>query len=285
MHIAVLKKEVIELLNPMSNRNFIDATVGMAGHSRLILEKTGPSGKLLAIDQDEKAIEESQEKLSKFEKRVIFANSNFATLAQMVRDSDFQRVDGILADLGLGSWQIEDVKYGLSYRKIMPLAPEIEKLINSVSEKDLADILYQYGDVRKSYAVAKRIVFARRKERIKTTEQLRKAIATTWPKILSPIFQALRIKAFDEFENLRALLSQAREILSPGGRLAIISFHSGEDRIVKDTFRRWVKEGGWEILTKKPIVANEEEIKENPRSRSAKLRVIEKIKNVNHKFQ
>lgn len=276
MHISVLKEEVIGLLEPKKNQNFIDCTVGIGGHAAAILEKTGPKGKLLAIDQDEKAIEEAKKVLSAFEERVVFYLANFAHLAQVVRNCNFGRADGILADLGLGSWQIEDEKYGLSFSKDMVLNKEIAEIVNSASEKELADILYQYGDVRRSWAMAKRLAVARRKERIETTFQLRDAINTTWPKILAPIFQALRIAAYHEFENLEALIEQATEILAKGGRLAIISFHSGEDRIVKNRFRELAASKKFKIITKKPVIASEEEIARNSRARSAKLRVIER---------
>lgn len=276
MHIPVLKNEIIKYLDPRPDENFIDCTVGLAGHSQAILEKTAPQGKLLVIDEDQVAIEKAKENLSPFKERVVFCHCNFAHLREVVRDYCFPRVAGILADLGLGSWQLEDEKYGLSFSRNAALDAGIAELVNSAKEKELADFLFKYGDVRRSWAIAKRLAVARRKERLATTFQLRDAIGTTWPKILAPIFQAFRIASRQEWENLEALISAAGEILEPAGRLVIISYHSGEDRIVKTRFREMAATEKWQILTKKPVMAGEEEIAENPRARSAKMRAIVK---------
>lgn len=282
-HKPVLEEESIEILNPRPNQNYIDCTLGLGGHAEKILNKTKPKGKLLGIDQDRDGLNEAQKRLQKFSNRVIFVHDNFANVAKIVQSLHFPRPDGIIFDLGFGSYQLEKPT-GLSFSQNQPLDMRLnpdatltaEIIVNQFREKKIADILYQFGDIRRSWLFAKRIALARQKHPIGMTFELIEALGTKNPKVLAPIFQALRIVVNNELENLKIGLTSAFEILKPKGKIAAISFHSGEDRIVKNYFREF-SAGGAKTLTKKPIVAIEEEIKQNPRARSAKLRVIEKI--------
>lgn len=293
MHLPVLTKEVLEFLNPKPGENFIDCTIDGGGHAKEILKKISPAGKLLGIDLDKKMIAALQAKI-KNEKlnNLIVAEGNFKNLKKITEEKNFSRVSGILIDLGWSSIQIEESGRGFSFLKNEPLDMRYSSFgisaaeaVNQLSEKDLADIFWQYGEERFSRRIAKKIVEARKKKRILTTFDLVDAVKTSVPRSyergrLHPatrVFQALRIYVNQELENLKEVLPQAVEILAPGGILTVISFHSLEDRIVKNFFREMKKEGRLEILTKKPVVPSDEEIKSNPRSRSAKLRAVRKI--------
>lgn len=293
MHLPVLTKEVLEFLNPKPGENFIDCTIDGGGHAKEILKKISPAGKLLGIDLDKEMIAALQAKI-KNEKlnNLIVAEGNFKNLKKITEEKNFSRVSGILIDLGWSSIQIEESGRGFSFLKNEPLDMRYSSFgisaaeaVNQLSEKDLADIFWQYGEERFSRRIAKKIVETRKKKRILTTFDLADAVKTSVPRSyergrLHPatrVFQALRIYVNQELENLKEVLPQAVEILAPGGILTVISFHSLEDRIVKNFFREMKKEGRLEILTKKPVVPSDEEIKSNPRSRSAKLRAVRKI--------
>jgi len=275
--------EVIKFLAPKKNGNYIDCTLGLGGHAEMILEKNGPKGKLLAIDQDSENINEAKEKLKKFKDRIVFICRNFRHLDKIVGSENFPGFSGILFDLGLASTQIDNSEKGISYLTNslldMRLDPSLQytaaDIINRYSEKQIANIFYEYGDVRGNRNIARKIVFARDKKPVKTTRDLVEIIGTTNPKILAPVFQALRIEVNHELENLHEVLPQALELLLPKGRIVVISYHSGEDRIVKNFFRS--NKSKLAILTKKPIIASNEEVVKNSRSRSAKLRAAEKI--------
>ncbi len=292
MHKPVLLNEVIKYLNPKPGENFIDCTVGAGGHGLAILEKNNP-GKLLAIDLDPDSLQllnsNLKSQISNLGQRIILVNGNFKNLEKIVREQNFVRVNGILFDLGLSSWQIEESGKGFSFKKDEPLkmsfsdqALTAESIINDWSEEKLVEIFKNYGEEKYSWRIAKKIIEERKKRQIKTTLQLRdlveKASPLSWgrrgkiDRVLARIFQALRIAVNDELKSLEEGIKQALDILEPSGRLVIISFHSLEDRIVKNFFREHKKNGILKILTKKPIIASEIEIKSNPRSRSAKLR-------------
>lgn len=282
-HTPVLMEEVLDYLKPKSNENFVDCTVGLAGHAEKILSKISPRGRLLGIDQNQEGISEAKKKLEKYKNRTIFVHDNFRHLNKIIGDQNFSRVAGIFFDLGLASWQIDDSKKGLSFSVEAPLDMRLSDnltftaadIVNRYPEKQLANLFYQYGDVRGNRQLARKIIQSRGKQAIKTTSDLVKIIASKNPKILAPIFQALRIEVNQELENLTLALPQALEILKPKGRIVVISYHSGEDRIVKNFFRS--QKGQLKILTKKPVTTSREEIRENPRARSAKLRAAEKI--------
>jgi 16S rRNA (cytosine1402-N4)-methyltransferase len=284
MHIPVLQKEVIEYLDPKPNENFIDCTVGEAGHSLAILENNGPKGKVLGIDLDKNQIL----KLKGIE-RLILANDNFNNLKEIVKKEKFNSVSGILFDLGMSSGHLEESGRGFSFLKKEPLDMRYdlenpltaEKILNYWSESEMERILKEFGEERFSSQIAREIVEQRKVRPIKNTVQLieilKKAIPYKYQHqrihFATRTFQALRISVNNELNNLKQVLPRAVEILKPGGRLVIISFHSLEDRIVKNFFKERSTVGELKILTKKPIGPGQQEIKINPRSRSAKLRV------------
>jgi 16S rRNA (cytosine1402-N4)-methyltransferase len=284
-HIPVLSQEVITGLNIQPGGNYLDLTVGGGGHSRLILE-TAEDVKVTCVDQDEDALKAAKENLSEFGDRVKFIHSNFANY-QFIENS----YDGILADLGVSSYHLDNPERGFSFRNTANLDMRMNQqqsltagdIINEWDEKELADIFFKYGEERLSRRIARRIV---EKRPFDTTTELANAIAYSVPPKYrhgrihpaTRVFQALRIAVNDELKVLETLIEKAPNALIPGGRIAIISFHSLEDRPVKHGLRNSPL---LRILTKKPIIATEEEIKQNPRSRSAKLRIAEK-KNIDN---
>ena len=288
MHIPLLLKETIEFLNPQPGKFIIDATIGGGGHAAEILKKIGDSGMLLGIDWDKEAIADCQSRFADY-KNVILVNGNYADLPEILKQKELPKVDGIAVDLGFSSRQLEKSGRGFSFLKDekldMRYQQETENLtaaevINQYSEKELADIFWKYGEERNSRKIAKKIIEERKNKRILTTfdliEIIRKAVPKNYEQgRINPstkVFQALRIYVNDELGNLEKILKNMSKILK--GRAVIISFHSLEDRLVKNYFRNLSKENGAEILTKKPIRPSEEEIRGNPRSRSAKLRAI-----------
>ena len=289
MHKSVLLKESIAILNPQPGEFFIDGTIGSGGHSEAILEKIGPSGKLLGIDWDRKAIENCKLGIGNFS-NVILVNGNYANLTEILKEKKLPKADGLIIDLGFSSEQIENSNKGFSFMKDEPLIMRYAnegltaaEIVNSFNEKDLADLFWKYGEERLSRQIAKKIVEERKKGRILTTFELVEIIKKAVPKFyergrLHPatrVFQALRICVNRELENLETLLKKIPEIMKSKGRAAILSFHSLEDLLVKNYFKQMAKEGYAEILTRKPITPTEEEIRNNPRSRSAKMRAIQ----------
>ncbi len=284
-HIPVLQQEVIQLLAPKPNRNMIDATLGLGGHSKLLLEKIGPNGKLLGIEWDINALEVAKKNLAEFGDRFQYYHGNFVDLGLVVRDYQVKTISGILIDLGPSTYQLTDESRGFTFLKNAPLDMRqnqdqklsAEGMVNKFSEKDLQKILFE-GEERFAKQIAKKIVEERKNSPIETTDQLIEIVRRATPPsyrydrkthFATGTFRALRMAVNHELENLKNVLPQAVSILSPGGRIAIISFHSLEDRIVKQFFRG---NSNLEILTKKPIVASEKEIQKNPSARSAKLR-------------
>jgi 16S rRNA (cytosine1402-N4)-methyltransferase len=279
-HIPVLGQEVITGLAVQSPGHYLDATVGGGGHSQLILT-VGPNVKVTALDQDEQAIAAAQLKLAEFGDRIQFHRTNFASY-----HANEQTFDGILADLGVSSTHFDAPERGFSFRHQAPLDMRMDQrqdltaaeAINHWDETKLADVFYTYGEERLSRRIARRIVEQRP---FQTTTQLAEAIAYSVPKSYrygrihpaTRVFQALRIAVNRELDVLETFISKAPEWLKPGGRIAIISFHSLEDRIVKHRFR---ESPLLRVLTKKPILPQEIEISENPRARSAKLRIAER---------
>jgi len=292
MHIPVLLKEVIEYLNPQPNENFIDATIGEGGHSLAILKKIAPQGKVLGVELDSAIYETVKNKL-KNEKRLILVNDSYANIKKVVKEKQFQPVNGILFDLGMCSWQIDESKRGFSYLKDEPLDMRFSpkstltaaEIVNFWKIEDLERILRDYGEEKYARRIALAIKEDRRKKRIVGTQELVEILKKALPKNydnyrLHPAvrtFQALRIAVNNELENLKMGLILASEILAPQGKIVVISFHSLEDRIVKFFFRDNAKQNTLKILTKKPITSSQEEIKNNIRSRSAKLRAALKI--------
>lgn len=279
-HIPVLSEAVLEGLQVRAGGQYLDATVGGAGHSLLILQ-AAPAVELVALDQDLQALVAAQARLSDFGDRVTYHHTNFARF-----DPGESRFDGILADIGVSSTQLDQSQRGFSFRQEAPLdmrmdgtqALTAEEIVNHWDEKTLADTIYAYGEERLSRRIARRIVDQRP---FGTTTELAGAIAHAYPPKArhgrihpaTRTFQALRIAVNGELTVLEQFLAKAPDWLVPGGRLAIISFHSLEDRIVKYAFRG---DERLQIVTKKPIVASREEVRENKRSRSAKLRIAER---------
>ncbi len=300
-HIPVLLKEVINALDLAPGKNIIDCTLGDAGHAEKILEAIAPYGKLLGIDADMEAILRAKQFLYKYEDSVIFARDNFVNLEKIIKDNNFGSVNGILMDLGWSTPQFEDRGRGFSF-----LRPE-EKLdmrfagnemkmsatdiVNELDFKRLLMVFKKYGEENLSRKIVEVIVKTRKEKRIETVGELVEIILQVYREKLktqkeipwiggihpaTKIFQALRIAVNDELKVLEQTLPQAVESLASGGRLVVISFHSGEDRIVKTYFK---KQNGktLNIINKKPIVCSDEDGKENPRARSAKMRIVEKI--------
>lgn len=293
MHIPVLQKETIEYLNPQPNENFIDCTLGNGGHAAMILEKIAPKGKLLGIDWDEKQIENAKLKIKNLRSRTILVNSNFTNLKEVIEKNKFKKVSGILLDLGFSSWHIDDSGRGFSFSKKEPLDMRYdvnsqltaEKILNYWSEIDLERILREYGQESFSKEIARGIIETRKLVPIKNTIQLVGIIERFVPgfyrrekiHFATKTFQALRIAVNGELDNIKKVLPQAIDVLEKGGRLAVISFHSLEDAIIKNFFEIGQERGRLNILTKKPVLPGQEEIINNKRARSAKLRAVEKI--------
>lgn len=294
VHIPVLQKEVIEHLDPKANENFIDCTIGGGGHSITILKKNGPKGKVLGIDRDFNQIKNSKLKIKDFKQRLVLVCDNFLNLKKIVDQYEFKNVSGILFDLGMSSWHLEKSKRGFSFKGEESLDMRYggedqnhltaEEIVNEYPQKEIERILKEYGEERFARIIAKQILKERNIKQIKTNLQLveiiRKAVPSRYKydrmHFATRSFQALRIAVNNELENLKKALPQAFEILLPKGRLVVISFHSLEDRIVKNFFKQSDK-NLLRILTKKPIRPFDEEIKINPRSRSARLRAAVKI--------
>lgn len=295
-HVPVLLKEVIDYLNPKPDQFVIDGTTDGGGHANAILEKMMPSGKYLAIDLDENLIKQTKLEIeAKFQIpntkfRIVWQNGNYADIPKILKNKKLGKADGLLVDLGFSSLQMEDSKRGFSFLKNEPLDMRYDtkdgkpayEIINSYKEDELADIFWKFGEERYSRKLAKTIVGERRNASIINTTQLVEIIKRAVPKAYehgrihpaTRVFQALRIYVNNELENLETLLKNLHLILNRDGRVVIISFHSLEDRIVKNYFRELKQSKKVELLTKKPITATEEEIRLNPRSRSAKLRAI-----------
>ena|SRR3989338_371828 len=292
IHKPVLVKEVLEYLSPKPNENFIDCTVGEGGHAEVILEKTGLNGKVLGIDLDQNQINNCKLNLAKFKERAILVNDSYGNLKDIVEKNSFEPVNGILLDLGMSSAQLESTR-GFSFQKDQPLDMRYnnisdltaEIIINDWQEEQIKKILEEYGEERFAKQVAKKITEERKSRRIESTFQLtdiiKKAIPAKFQNnrihCATRTFQALRIAVNGELNNLEKVLPKIVSILEPQGRLAIISFHSLEDRLVKNFLKNKEKEGNIKILTKSPITADFEELRKNSRSRSAKLRAA--IKN------
>jgi 16S rRNA (cytosine1402-N4)-methyltransferase len=284
-HKPVLLKEVIECLKVEKNKNYIDCTIGEGGHAIEILKKNGPRGKVLGIEIDPELYKKLKgEKLE----RLILVNDSYCNLEKIVKKLNFKKVAGILFDLGISSWHLEKSKRGFSFLREEPLDMRFdpnqsltaEKILNEWSEREIEKILKDYGQEKFAKKISRMICKERKAKPIKTTHQLVKILERATPvwyqrkriHFATKTFQALRIAVNKELDNLKNALPKALEVLESEGRLAIISFHSLEDRIVKNFFKENFKKGLIKIITKKPIRPSFEEIKKNPRSRSAKLR-------------
>ncbi len=305
-HTPVLFRETIEALQPRDGATYVDCTVGGGGHAGALLEAAGPRARLLGLDADPDDLAVARERLAGFGERVTLVNANFRQLADVAESAGFVPADGVLFDLGMSSMQLDRSSRGFSFQRDAPLDMRFDPrlpmtaadIVNSASEAELRKMLYEYGNERNAARVARAIVKRREMRTIETTKELSDVVVS----VLGPrregihsatkTFQALRIAVNEELESLRDALPQALRILTRGGRLAVISFHSLEDRIVKEFMRYEAstcicppglpvcvcgKQATISLVQRKPITPGLEEIGSNPRARSAKLRVAEKI--------
>ncbi len=302
LHKPVLYQEIIHALQPKNPGRYIDGTIGAGGHARGILEACAPEGRLLGLDLDSQALALARETLAPYGERIILVQASYLSLLEMMQHLGWDAVDGIVIDLGVSSMQLDTPGRGFSFQSDAPLDMRFNRdvgltaarLINTTPEDDLANILFQYGEEPRARKIAKMILQARP---VTTTSQLAEIVEKAYPghsrvHPATRTFQAIRIAVNDELSVLEQALPCAMQALRPGGRLAVISFHSLEDRIVKDFFRReskdWINppyEKIYEVehnatlkeITRKPVTPSAGEIEANPRARSAKLRVAEKL--------
>ena len=294
-HVPVLLQDAIELLNLREGAVVADCTLGLAGHSSEIARRIGPEGHLIAFDRDPEALGLAKAKLARVANelgerapRMTLIGEAFSSIAEHVKPGE---LDGVLADFGVSSLQLDEARRGFSFMADGPLdmrmdtrtGPTAEQVVNEASERELADLIYEYGEERRSRRIARAIVRGRP---VTTTGQLARIVAQAAPAMkqdrihpATRTFQGLRIYVNRELDEIRAWVEAAPGLLKPGGRLVAISFHSLEDRIVKDALRDGARQGIWEVLTKKPAVAGDEETERNPRARSAKLRAAARSRN------
>jgi 16S rRNA (cytosine1402-N4)-methyltransferase len=299
-HIPVMSKEVLFWLVQEHSRTYLDCTVGYSGHAEKILESSGPDSRLIGFDRDEVAIAASREKLTRFGDRVLLLHAHFVDLKRHLTVSGIGKVDGILFDLGISSPQLEEPARGFSFQGDGPLDMRMDQsmsgtaadLVNRWPEAQLADAIFQFGEERFSRRIARAIVRAREHHPLATTKELVSVIEGAVPAnyrhgrihCATRTFQAIRIAVNQELDCLEPALRDAVDVLSPGGRLCVISFHSLEDRIVKHTLRTLSgkDDPALVVLTKKPQVPSREESDQNPRSRSAKLRAAQRVPKEGH---
>lgn len=288
-HTAVLLREVVEALRPHSGGTYIDCTIGAGGHSAALLDASAPVGRVLGLDADPIALDLARERLAPYGSRVSLVHTNFARIATVAAESGFVPAHGVLMDLGLSSMQLFHPNRGFSFQLEGPLDMRFDPsqletaahLVNYLPEDELADLIWLYGEEWLSRRIARAIVERRRMRRFATTIELARVIvaAVGGRGRIHPAtrtFQALRIAVNAEMDVLQQALDGAISVLTPGGRLAVISFHSLEDRLVKRRFLARASDGAVRVVTRKPVTAGETEIVSNPRSRSAKLRVVER---------
>ncbi len=285
IHTSVLLDETVHLLAPVDGGIYVDGTLGLGGHTEKILQTSGPSSRVIGFEWDDNALKLAQKRLAPFGKRFSSQHRSYSEILDGLTEMEIYKVDGLLLDLGVSSLQVDNQSRGFSFQAEGPLDMRMdtrrhttaEIIINSYSKDDLADIFYYFGEERQARRIAEHIVAERQKEPINTTSHLANIIARAIPKKFHPrkinvatkSFQALRIAVNKELDNLSIFLDTVTKILKPGGRVCIITFHSLEDRLVKWKFK---DNPLLHVLTRKPVRPNSEEIKNNPRARSAKLR-------------
>ena len=290
-HIPVMRQELIRYLDLDKGRTVLDCTLGCAGHAEALLRELGPGGKLVGIEQDRDALDAAKERLKRFN-NCILIQANFRDIDIILAKLKIDKVDGIIFDLGVSSLQLDSAARGFSIKLDAPLDMRMDRnlrlsafdLVNFLPQEGLSDILRKYGEERWHNRIARAILRERKKALIVGTHQLAELIKRATPARYSKIhpatrtFQALRIAVNDELEALREALNKSLDFIRSGARICVISFHSLEDRIVKLEFRNFAKQGKLRIITKKPLTPSYEEISTNPRARSAKLRVAERIR-------
>lgn len=286
IHTSVLEEEVLKYLRPVSSNIYIDGTLGLGGHTRRILENSLPDGRVIGFEWDSEALLLAEARLKEFGKRVQIIPASYSQLLDSLDRENITGIDGLLLDLGVSSLQLDRGERGFSFKTDGPLDMRMDRrrkttaaeLVNTLSKDELADIFFNYGEERQSRRIASRIVETRIKEEILTTGQLAATVSASIPKKYHPkkihvatkVFQALRIAVNGELENLVKVLRDAPAVMKQGARICIISFHSLEDRIVKQIF---ASNPEYIVVTRRPVIASEKEILKNPRARSAKLRV------------
>ncbi|MGK3996129.1 16S rRNA (cytosine(1402)-N(4))-methyltransferase RsmH [Sorangium sp. So ce1024] len=286
-HVTVLGREVLAAISPVSEGIYVDATLGAGGHAETILET--PGTRVIGIDRDERALAIARARLARMGERVTYVHGEFSEIERHLAALGVARVDGLVADVGVSSMQLDDPARGMSFRAEGPLDMRMDpsrgetalELIERLSDEELADLIYRYGEERRSRRVARCIKQAAESGELETTLDLRRAVVrAVGPARIGGVdpatrtFQALRIAVNGELDELEALLAAAPRIVAPGGVIAVIAFHSLEDRIVKRALR---EPDVWEPLTKKPVTASDDEIESNPRARSAKLRAARRV--------
>ena len=307
VHKSIMLEEVIESLAIKPNGIYVDGTLGGAGHSSEIVKRLGEDGRLIGIDQDGEAIEAATKRLKPYKDKVTIVRSNYAQMKEVLRDLGIHKVDGILLDLGVSSYQLDNAERGFTYREDVPLDMRMDQrqtktakdIVNDYSEMELYHIIRNYGEDKFAKNIAKHIVAARQKQEIKTTGELNEIIKAAIPQKVRATgghpskrtYQAIRIELNHELDVLRDNLDDMIDLLNPGGRICIITFHSLEDRIVKSNFKKnenpctcppsfpvcvCGNKSKGTVITRKPILPSEKELEENSRSKSAKLRVFEK---------
>jgi len=292
IHFPVLYQEVLDGLSPEIGRIFVDGTLGAGGHSKGLAERIGKNGRLFAFDADESAIEVAKNRLSEYS-NIVYCHHNYVDMKKVITSHQIYGVNGILLDIGVSSMQIDQPERGFSFRDenegLLDMRMDrshglsVGAYLRRANKKELEEVIKEFGEERFYKRIAEAICKERETKEIKTTKDLADIIRNAVPGPRGKIdkatrtFQALRIKINDELGVLNKVIPEAVDLLLPGGRLAIISFHSLEDRIVKWKFRQMQDENKCRILTKKPILPTDKEMQENARSRSAKLRILEKL--------
>ena len=292
-HVPVLFQQAMDFLNVRAGGTYADCTLGMAGHAEGIVRRLGPEGRLIGFDRDPEALELAKVRLARVLNElgseaptVTLIGKAFSSISEDVQPGS---LDGLLADFGVSSLQFDEARRGFSFQADGPLDMRMdtrsgqtaEQVVNEADERELADLIYEYGEERRSRRIARAVVRARP---IRTTAELAQVVSAVAPPIkgekihpATRTFQALRIRVNDELGEIQSLLKSAGSLMKPRGRVVLISFHSLEDRLVKDAFKEAQKLGSFELLTKKPVVAEEQEAMRNPRSRSAKLRAAVRL--------
>ena len=292
-HIPVMLEEVMEFLNPKENDVMVDGTLGLGGHAEAILKRIGPRGRLVGIDKDQRSLDTAKERLRPYVEQTYFVPGDFRDLDRILSELGITKVNGILLDLGISSAQLGDPQRGFSFQTQGPLDMRLDQnnpvsafeLVNSLPEEELAVILRDYGEERWHNRIARTIVRQRSMHPIETTSDLREVVLKAVPsrkgkgERIHPAtrtFQAIRIAVNRELESIAIVLKKCVDLLAPGGRIAVIAFHSLEDRIVKQQFCDWARDGRVKLVVKKPLRPGEKECQENPRARSARLRIAER---------
>jgi len=295
LHTPVMLMEILDYLNLKEGQTLVDATIGTGGHSSAILERIIPTGKLIGIDRDSESLAIAKERFKDFSRNTEFVHSNFSDIENILVNFNIKNIDGILFDLGVSSFQLENAERGFSFQTEGPLDMRMDRssyisaydLVNNLNEEEISNLLWAFGQERWHNRIAHNLVQERERHPISTTQELSNLVINAIPHRYrryhyrihpaTRTFQAVRIAVNRELEALEQAITSSIKLLNTGSRICVISFHSLEDRMVKLTFRKFAAEGKIEIITPKPLTPTPAEIEENPRSRSGKLRVAEKL--------